>query len=48
MLRYARKYPALQSREHYSVLVIVPANALRHWYSEWDKWFKGNCQYKCE
>lgn len=48
MFRYARKYPALQSREYYNVLVIVPANTLQHWYMEWDKWFRQSARYKCE
>lgn len=47
VLRHARQYHALQSREHYNVLVIVPANALHHWYAEWDRWFGATCQYKC-
>ena len=47
MFRHVRKYPALQACEHYNVLVIVPANTLRHWYMEWDKWFRGS-EYKCE
>ena len=49
VFRYARSYNALKSRDYYNVLVIAPANALLHWYMEWDKWFRdSSAGYKCE